>query len=243
MTVRRLETIADLLMRYPHSARAFRLDLADSSEIPATVLKAQKAFGSIDVLVNNAGYALLAGVEEASVSQYRAIFEANFFGPLEIIRAVLPAMRERRAGHIINVTSAAAYSGGIGLPYYAATKFALTAISESLALEAAHLGIKVSLVEPGAHQTAARQNWQVGEPIDDYGPSIGAMRDLLRAGAGKEIGNTELAAAAIAAVADANEPPLHLPLGQDALDRANAKIALLQRNFEKWNDLVLSTRA
>lgn len=241
MTVRNLEAVADLIERYPLTARSFVLDVSHTDLVPAVIQESEGCFGRIDILVNNAGYALFGGVEEATVEQYRGIFETNFFGALEIMRAVLPGMRARRQGHIINISSMAGISGGLALPYYAATKFALTAVSESLALEAAHLNIKITLVEPGAFRTAARRNWQMAEPVADYAQSIGVARETLKSGSGREPGNPELAARAIAAIADAPSPPLHLPLGKDAVARVNSKIALLSRDMETWRDLVLST--
>jgi NAD(P)-dependent dehydrogenase (short-subunit alcohol dehydrogenase family) len=242
MTARNLATVADLVERYPRSARSIVLDLSEPATVGTTVGDAEAAFGPIDVLVNNAGYTLFAGVEEASSEQIRHIFATNFFGTVEVMRAVLPGMRARRSGRIINVSSMAAYSAGAGLPYYASTKFALTAVSEALRLEASHLGIKVTLVEPGAHRTAVRANWKMADPIEDYVPSLGAIRAVLKAGAGAERGSAALAAKAILTIADAEDPPMHLPLGQDAVDRANNKIAWLQRDMAAWRDLSLSTR-
>lgn len=241
MAARNTEAIADLTARYPGQASILPLDLSDAHSAGAIVSERLHATGPVDIVVNNAGYMLLGGVEEASDAQIRDIFETNFYGALAVIRAALPGMRERRSGHIINVTSAAAYSGGAGTPFYAATKFALTAISESLSLEAAHLGIMVSLVEPGAHRTSMRQNWKVAQPIADYAESVATIHARFFEGVGREPGDPDRVADAILAIADAREPPLHLPLGRDALDRANSKIAALQREFADWRELILST--
>jgi len=128
-------------------------DVNDGPAIAREVARLAAEFAPIDILVNNAGYFLFAALEEAAPSDYRDIFEVNFFGALEMIRAVLPGMRARRSGRIINISSMGGISGGPGAAYYAATKFAVSAISESLALEARHLGIHVTLIEPGAHRT------------------------------------------------------------------------------------------
>lgn len=243
MTARDVAAVCDLCETYPATARAFALDLRDMEQVATVGRLAEASFGAIDILVNNAGYVLFAGVEEATPEQYREIFETNFFGALAMMRAVLPGMRKRRSGRIVIVSSLAGISGGLGMPYYAATKFALTAVSESLALEAAHLNIKVTIVEPGAHRTAVRQNWVLGTPLADYAPSIGRAREMLKAGAGKEPGDPELAASAIIAVGDAADPPLHLPLGRDAIARFDAKVARVLKDMGEWRDLILSTEA
>lgn len=243
MTARDLSAVRDLCEMYPTTARAFALDLRDAAQIATVAGLAEASFGAVDVLVNNAGYVLFAGVEEATPAQYREIFETNFFGALTMMRAVLPGMRQRRCGRIVIVSSLAGISGGLGMPYYAATKFALTAVSESLALEAAHLNIKVTIVEPGAHRTSVRQNWVLGAPLADYAPSIGQAREMLKLGAGKEPGDPERAASAIIAVGDAADPPLHLPLGKDAVARFDNKVARVSKDIDEWRDLILSTGA
>jgi NADP-dependent 3-hydroxy acid dehydrogenase YdfG len=241
MTARDPENVADLVRLYPATARSFALAVTDSAMVASVVSEAQACFGTIDTLVNNAGYVLFGGVEEATPEEYRGIFETNFFGAVAVMRAVLPCMRAQRRGHIINISSLAGISGGLGMPYYAATKFALTAVSESLALEAAHLNIKVTLVEPGAHRTAIRKNWQMAAPMADYAQSIGVARESLKLGYGKEPGDPELAARAIIAVGDAQDPPLHIPLGRDAVARLNIKIAQSSKDLEAWKHLVFST--
>jgi NAD(P)-dependent dehydrogenase (short-subunit alcohol dehydrogenase family) len=243
MTVRRPATVADLLAQYPRTARSFILDVADLDQIRRVIAEAETVFGGIDVLVNNAGYALFGGVEEASPSLYRELFDTNFFGALEVMRGVLPGMRKRRSGRIINISSMAGISGGLGMGFYAATKFALTAVSESLALETAGMGIKVTLIEPGAHRTAVRANWKMADAIEGYDHTIGRVRRLLEEGAGREPGDPYLAVLAIIRVADAESPPLHLPLGQDALDRAETKMAAVAADIDSWRDLIISTTA
>lgn len=160
-----------------------------------------------------------------------------------MIRAVLPGMRARRRGYIVNISSMAGISGGLAMGHYAATKFALAAISESLALEVAHLGIKVSIVEPGAHRTAVKAHWQVAEAIEDYAPSIGRARAMLQGEQGREPGDPERVATAIIALADLSDPPLHLPLGLDALARSEAKIERTMHENALWRDLIVSTTA
>lgn len=241
MTVRRPETIADLLERYPDTARGFVLDVAKTETVKPLVAQAEAAFGGIDVLINNAGYALFGGVEETPPELFRELFETNFFGALEVMRAVLPSMRQRGSGHIINMSSMAGIAGGMGMGYYAATKFALTAVTESLALETAGMGIKLTLVEPGAHRTEVRAHWKMADAVDAYETTIGKIRQALLSGAGREPGDPLIACEAILEIADAETPPLHLPLGKDALERAEKKLALISGEIATWRELIVST--
>jgi NAD(P)-dependent dehydrogenase (short-subunit alcohol dehydrogenase family) len=241
MTVRRPATAADLLSQYPETARCFVLDVAATETVKGVVAEAEAAFGGIDVLINNAGYALFGGVEETPPALFRELFETNFFGALEVMRAVLPGMRARRSGHIINMSSMAGIAGGMGMGYYAATKFALTAVTESLVLETEGMGIKITLVEPGAHRTEVRAHWKMADAIDGYESTIGKIRQALLSGAGREPGDPILACEAVLRIADAENPPLHLPLGRDALERAEKKIAVVTGDIATWRDLIVST--
>lgn len=243
MTVRRPDSVAALLEKYPDTARVFVLDVADLTQVRTVVAQAEAAFGRIDVLVNNAGYALFGGIEETPEAMYRAIMETNFFGALEVMRAVLPGMRARRHGRILNMSSMAGIAGGLGMGFYAASKFALTAVSESLALETAGMGISITLIEPGAHRTEVRAHWQMADAIDGYDATIGMVRRYLQEGAGREPGDPVLAAEAVLTIADADNPPLHLPLGVDAMERAQKKIAMVGGDIETWRALVVSTTA
>lgn len=241
MTVRRPDTIADLLERYPNAARGFVLDVAEEETVKPLVAEAEATFDGIDVLINNAGYALFGGVEETPPELFRELFETNFFGALEVMRAVLPGMRGRRRGHIINMSSMAGIAGGMGMGYYAATKFALTAVTESLALETEGMGIKITLVEPGAHRTEVRAHWKMADGIDGYETTIGKVRQALLSGAGREPGDPLIACEAILKIADAENPPLHLPLGKDALERAEKKLASVSGDIATWRELIVST--
>ncbi len=241
MTVRRPETVADLLARYPDTARSFVLDVAKVETVKPVVAEAEAVFGGVDVLINNAGYALFGGVEETPSVLFRELFETNFFGALEVMLAVLPGMRARGAGHIINMSSMAGIAGGMGMGYYAATKFALTAVTESLALEIAGMGIKLTLIEPGAHRTEVRAHWKMADGIDGYETTIGKVRQALLSGAGREPGDPLIACEAILQIADAENPPLHLPLGKDALERAERKLAQVSGDIDAWRGLIVST--
>lgn len=240
-TARKPETISDIVRMAPERALALQLDVTQRDRMAAAVDAARTRFGRIDVLVNNAGWVLVGGMEEAADSEIRALFDTNFFGAVAMTQAVLPLMRQQRSGHVINISSMGGISGGLGMAYYGATKFALTAISESLAQEGRPLGIKVTIVEPGGHRTrAVTQARFAANAIDEYA-LIAEHRRRMAASAGHEPGDARLAARAIVAAADAEEPPLHLPLGADALARLNSKLDLVIADRDRWRDLILST--
>jgi len=241
VTARRVEAVEDIIAAAPDRALALPLDVTQPDQIQAAVATADARFGRLDVLVNNAGWVLVGGVEEASDAEIRAQFDTNFFGAVAMTQAVLPHMRRRRAGHVINISSMGGISGGLGMAYYGATKFALAAVSESLAQEGAPLGIKVTIVEPGGHRTKAiAQASFAANAIADYGLVAEHRRRMAEAG-GHEPGDARLAALAILAVADADDPPVHLPLGADALARLNRKLDLLTGDRDRWKELILST--
>jgi NAD(P)-dependent dehydrogenase (short-subunit alcohol dehydrogenase family) len=209
------------------------LDVTDRSQIETAVAAAEQRFGRIDVLVNNAGSVLCGGVEEARDGEIRDQFETNFFGFVAMTQAVLPIMRRQCAGRIINLSSMGGISSGMGMGYYGATKFALAAISESLAEEGASFGIKVTIVEPGEHRTEAISHARfTAAPIADYA-AVAEHRRRMSTRGGKEAGDPRLAAEALIAVADAAEPPLHLPLGADALGRLNRKLDRLAEERDR----------
>ena len=241
VTARRPESSADILAHYPDRALGLRLDVTSADDIREAVARAE-ALGGIDVLVNNAGYALMGGVEEVAPDEYRPLFETNFFGSVAMMQAVLPGMRARRRGHIVNISSMGGISGGLGMGFYGATKFAMAAISESLAQEAAPLGIRVTVIEPGSHRTQAISGiTQAAVEIADYAETVGRHRQKLVSVAGSERGDARLAAKAIADITEAEDPPLHLPLGSDALERLDRKIDLMSRESALWRDTILST--
>lgn len=241
-TARRFDAIADLVALAPDRVIGLPVDVTNRESIDAAVEHAIDRFGRIDVLVNNAGYALVGGVEEVSDEEARAIFDTNFFGFIATTQAVLPVMRQQQRGHIINISSMGGISGGVGMAYYGATKFAMAGVSESLAQEVAPLGIKVTVVEPGGHQTKAIAGARVAARIiDDYALSVGRHRAAMAQVAGNEPGDARLAARAIIAAVNADEPPLHIPLGADAVARLDRKLATLKEDRDRWLDLSLST--
>lgn len=246
-TARQPETLADIVRGHEESAIAIALDLTKPEQITAAVREAERRFGAIDVLVNNAGYGYKATVEEGEEAVIRHLFETNFFGLAALIRAVLPGMRARHArtrcgGHIFNVTSVAGLNAGAGSAYYAASKFAVEGLSESLHKELAPLGLKVTVVEPGPIRTdfAGRSIKEPKVEIADYDSTSGVRRRQSRAGHGKETGDPARMAAAIIKVAESPTPPLHLILGKPGLEPVRAKLRTLLDEIDAWESVSLS---
>ncbi|KND55234.1 Dehydrogenase [Candidatus Paraburkholderia kirkii] len=195
VAARNPDSVADLVARADGRAIAVCLDVTRTDEIKAAIDDAYAAFGHIDVLVNNAGFGYLAAVEEDEEEEVRAMFETNFFGAAAMIRAVLPRMRERRSGHVVNIKSVGGLVGNPGSGYYAATKFALEGLGEALARETEGLGIKVTAVEPGPFRTdAGRSLRQTRHPIEDYAQTSGTRRAAIAERSGKQPGDPARAA-------------------------------------------------
>ena len=243
-TMRRPEGLAGFEAAAPGRAKGFLLDLRDEAGVKTVVSEAEAALGGIDVLVNNAGYGLVGAVEEASLEEVRAQFEVNVFGALAMIQAVLPAMRARRAGRIINVTSVSGLATWAGTGIYCASKFALEALGQTLADEVAAFGIKVTNVAPGGMRTdyASRSLVETRAPIADYDGGVARQsRDILKDHAGEEPGDPARVAAAIFAVVDSPMPPTHLLLGADALHYATRQMAGLLAEIGEWGAVTTST--
>lgn len=242
-TVRTEAARAQILRHHPQRAVVRLLDVTDEMAVRSAVAASEAETGPIDVVVNNAGYGLVAGVEEASLSEIRAQFEVNVFGAIAVMQAVLPFLRARRAGRIINISSVSGLVGWASLGIYSGSKFALEGISETLAQELAPLGIDLILVEPGGFRTdfAGRSRAQSAHTIDDYQATVGVNRALLRDHAGHEPGDPAKAAQAILTIADAAHPPLRLMLGSDALGYTRRKYQQHNAEIEAWADLSRST--
>ena len=236
VTARRPTDVADLVAGHEASALAQELDVTKASDIAATVAAAEAKFGRIDVLVNNAGIGYFGAIEESEDAEVRRMFEINFWGLANMTRAVLPGMRVRRSGHIVNISSMGGVRGAPAVGYYNATKFALEGLSEALAQEVAPLGVKVLIVEPSGFRTdwAGRSANQTPHTIADYDSTAGARMRQIRDISGKQPGDPVLAAAAIVKAVEATEPPLRLMLGKNALAGGRAKIEALRRDFESW---------
>jgi NAD(P)-dependent dehydrogenase (short-subunit alcohol dehydrogenase family) len=220
----------------PGLGTAMLLDVTHEAAVHATVSAAEALTGGIDILVNNAGYGLVGGVEEASLAEIRAQFEVNVYGAVAVIQAVLPFMRARKAGRILNVTSVSGLVGWPSLGLYSGSKFALEGICETLAQEVAPLGIKVSMIEPGGFRTEFAKGSRVraARLIDDYDATVGQSRRILAEHAGHEVGDPGKAAQAILKIAAEDHPPLRLLLGKDALGYVAHKLAAQQAEIDAW---------
>ncbi|MFD3500335.1 oxidoreductase [Streptomyces sp. NPDC058678] len=240
-TARDPRTLARLAAGHGDRALTLALDVTRPDQVTEAVERTEAEFGRIDVLVNNAGYGYLAAVEEGEDEEIRALFDTNVFGLVETTRAVLPGMRVRRAGHIVNVSSLGGLAAFGATGYYHATKFAVEGLSESLAAEVAALGIRVTIVEPAAFRT----NWsgpsmrQSATVIDDYADTAGARRAGTLATYGRQPGDPLRAAAAVVDAVESAEPPLRLLLGKAAYDIATARLDTLRDSFDTWRDVTL----
>src|SRR5262245_32518375 len=242
VTARNPAQVEDLVAGHEDRTLALRLDVTNPTQVAETVRRAEEHFGGIEVLVNNAGIGYFAAVEEGDEAEVRRMFEINFFGLERMTRAVLPGMRKRRSGHIINIASICGLAAIPSLGHYSATKFAVEGLSEVLALEVEPLGIKVTLVEPSGSRTewaggSAKDN--SAHEIPDYDATAGAARRELRELSGKQPGDPVRAAKAIIQAVEAPAPPLHLLLGKDALRLASEKLEALRGDFDTWQSVTL----
>ncbi len=242
-TARRPSDLNDLVKEHGETALAVALDVTDPSQIKAAIVKAQQRFGRIDVLVNNAGYGYFAAIEEGEDAEFRAMFEADVFGPVNLIKAVLPGMRARRQGHIVNISSVGGYVTFPAVGYYHMAKFAIEALSDVLAKELAPFTIGSTVVAPGAFRTDFRgaSGKQSAARIEDYADTAGTARDRVLAGHGTQRGDPMRGARAIITAVQAEHPPVHLIIGGDALDQVRQKITDLQRDFDSWEALTRGT--
>jgi NAD(P)-dependent dehydrogenase (short-subunit alcohol dehydrogenase family) len=242
-TIRREEDKQAFEAQAPGRAIGILMDLTEAGAAAKAVAVAEAALGQIDILVNNAGYGIVGAIEETDIMQARRLFDVNVFGPIAMIQAVLPAMRARRAGRIINITSVSGFAPWAGTAIYGASKYAMECIGQTLAQEVAPLGIHVTNVAPGGFRTefASGSLAEAAHLIDDYEATAHQSKAILAMQRGKEHGDPARAAAVILQAADMAAPPRHLFLGEDALRHANEQIELVQEEMERWKDLSLST--
>lgn len=227
-----------------NNLKLFGLELTNPAQIKQTIEAAYQLHGHLDVIVNNAGYGLLGAIEEASNAEIKHIFDVNFFCVVQVIKAVLPYLRQQRSGHIVNISSIAGLAPMAGSGLYAAAKFAVEGVSQSLSQEVEPLGIKVTLVEPGAFRTDFLSDHSIinsQTSIADYLPTSGKAIQHLADITGRQLGNPGLGAQAIVKAIAAENPPLHLVLGSDALQRARANIQSLTTTLNAWEEMSKST--
>lgn len=228
----------------PENLLKVALDVTNESQVKEAVNKALAQFGRIDVVVNNAGYGLLGAVEESSAEEVEGVYRTNVFGLLNVVRAVLPGMRARHAGHIMNISSIGGYAGFQGWGIYGSTKFALEGITEAMYAELKPLGIHVTVVEPGFFRTNfldASSLIETKTRISDYAETVGQMRDFAGGHNGQQPGDPAKLAQALLTLANMDEPPLRLPLGSDTLARIEKKNAFVIEQTERYKNLSLST--
>jgi len=242
-TLRKQEDATAFHQSVPGKSHGVLLDVTDESAIEPLITQIEKDVGPIDVLVNNAGYGHEGLVEESSMAEFRSQFDVNFFGAVALTKAVLPRMRQRRAGRIINITSMGGFITMPGIAVYHASKFALEGFSESLGKEVKHLGIHVTAVAPGSFRTdwAGRSMVRAPRSIADYDEIMNPIRERRQKVSGHQLGDPDKAAQAILKLAESSTPPAHLLLGSDALKLAGEKLAFLQAEFDDWKAVTLST--
>jgi NAD(P)-dependent dehydrogenase (short-subunit alcohol dehydrogenase family) len=243
ITARNPDSIKDLADAHPDTALPVALDVTDEDQVAQAVRLGEERFGAIDVLVNNAGYGYRAAVEEGDDADIAALFATNFFGPVALIKAVLPGMRTRRHGAIVNISSIGARICPPGSGYYSAAKAALEGMSGSLRKELEPLGISVTVVEPGAFRTefAGRSLQQSSTVIDDYAETAGQRRKENDTAHGTQPGDPARAARAVIAAVEADEPPALLMLGPDALGAIRAVFGAQLAELRAWEETSLST--
>lgn len=235
VTARRADAVRGFAEEFGELALPVALDVTDRDQIAAAVAAADAVFGGIDVLVNNAGHGYLSAVEEGEDAEVRKLFDVNYFGAVDMIKAVLPGMRARGCGHIVNISSMTGLVANPPNAYYSSTKFALEAVTEALAAEVRPLGIKVTAIEPGAFRTdwATRSMKESGTPIADY-TNVAARKDLIKQFADHLPGDPRKVAEAVLMVTGLDEPPLRLLLGRDVLKAMRDKIAAMSASIDEW---------
>ena len=241
-TAQRVEALADIASAYPETAAALRLDLNDETSMETAVRDAEARFGAIDVLVNNAGYGYRAAIEESDAGEVAAMFQTNLFGPVHLMGKVLPSMRERRSGIIVNVSSIGAVRAAVGNGYYSASKAAFELVSDAVAKEAGHLGIRVMIVEPGAFRTSFYDSLKgSSKAIADYDDSVAGMRLENMVNNHDQAGDPDKAGELIVELIDSGSFPSRLPLGSDAVRVVRSELEARLAELAEWERFSVRT--
>jgi NAD(P)-dependent dehydrogenase (short-subunit alcohol dehydrogenase family) len=246
VTARNHERVAELAARHGERAVAAPLDVADPEQARAAVGAAVDAFGRVDVVVNNAGFGLFGALEELDDDELRREFDTNVFGALNVMRAALPQLRRRRSGHIVQISSLEGVAPAVaGETAYAGTKFAVEGVCEALAREVAHLGIGVTIVEPGPLRDTGFAAAASAHPPqnEDYVESVGSALAWFEDLAGKQPNDPARTSAAIVDAVAADEPPLRLPLGREVVDAIRSKLDRQREELDAWEGLSVATAA
>jgi len=243
VTARDVTSVQEIATARPDSALALALDVTDEAQVTAAVAAAQERFGAVDVLVNNAGYGYRAAVEEGEDDAVHQLFDTHVFGTVRLIKAVLPGMRARRSGTIVNLSSIGARVSPEGSGYYAAVKAAIEALTLSLRKEVAPLGITAMTVEPGGFRTdfAGRSLTQSAQPIADYADTAGKRRKEHDTAHGTQPGDPAKAAEALIQVVESGKAPYLLLLGNDASDWFRTALDALHADVDAWDEVSRST--
>ncbi|ALF53785.1 short-chain dehydrogenase [Nostoc piscinale CENA21] len=246
LTARNPQKLEDLAASFPEQTLALQLDVTKPEQVRESVKNAIAHFGRIDILVNNAGCEVAGILEEVSDEAIRRQFETNFFGVIDMLRVVIPYMRQQRSGHILNISSAACFMAGAGGGIYISSKLALEGISGCLANEVAHLGIKVTMVEPGAFSTDFfnKSHVLVETKIPEYQPIIKDMSQWIKdvkEQKTKLIGDPKKAALAMIKAVDSDVPPLRLALGSDAVETIDGALQFIKEGLDAWKEVSTST--
>ena len=242
-TVRREDDRIGFEALHATRAKAVIVDLARLDDLGSIIYEVEEEVGPIDVLVNNAGYGHEGTLEESPMAELVHQFEVNVFGAVALIKAVLPGMRKRRSGHIVNITSMAGHMSMPGISFYSGSKFALEGITEALAKEVKALGIKVTAIAPGSFRTewAGRSMVRSERHIPDYDAVFDPVRERRREYSGKQAGDPRKAARVLLKIVESADPPTHLLLGNDALKLVKDRISALSEEIEVWEAISRST--
>jgi NAD(P)-dependent dehydrogenase (short-subunit alcohol dehydrogenase family) len=241
-TAREVRSLDELVARAPARVQALRLDVTQASEIESAVEASLQRFGAIDVLVNNAGYSVVGAVEETSDAALRETLEPMFFGAVALTRRLIPHLRERRSGTIVQITSVGGLTTAPGFGAYCAAKHALEAISESLAAELAPFGVRVLIVEPGAFRTRLfGAAFRALPALEAYASTVGPTRAFAAQSDGAQGGDPVKAARAIVDAVAAGAPTLRLPLGADAVASIRAKLAMVGADVDRTEAVAIAT--
>ncbi len=240
VTARNKDKVKYFEEQYPDTALAVSLDVTDSQSIKNAIKEASERFGMVDVLVNNAGYGYRSAIEEGEIEAVNTLYQTNLFGPIELIKAVLPAMREKHDGYILNVTSIAAARSAVGSGYYASSKAALELLTDGLRKECAPLGIKVMVVQPGAFRTRFYDNTSLQgtkSTIGDYEATVGKSRPGNFANTHQQAGDPDKAGEIIVEVVNGDEYPEILTLGKAAVDAVKSTLEAKIAELDKWAEV------
>ncbi|CAG6394060.1 oxidoreductase [Actinacidiphila cocklensis] len=238
---RRVAALDDLVAAHPDQVEALALDVTDTAAIDAAVADVLARHGRIDVLVNNAGRSHIGAFEETGDAELRELFDVHVFGPAALVRAVLPSMRARRSGAIVQMSSMGGQMSFSGFSAYSGTKFALEGMTEALAQEVGPLGIKTLIVEPGAFRTSLLANLTASPEIGDYDATVGGTRAMAAGSEGSQPGDPDKAAALILAAVEADDTPLRLPLGDDGVDAVLGHLDQVRDDIAPWEKRARAT--